>query len=324
MTPTIAQKENYSDRKISLFSPLYQNENSSTSIPLSSAIGASFVTTTLFIHEQELNAASSIDFLFKSSENVGSKDVLTLKLIGFSPQTGTAISFNEVYSDCANTSWIPTWKPLNETLEVVLNSTVLTARSSCRLRFNGFKPHKRVQFVNSKHRTAELKSFVTAYTVPETIIQYSSGVGFAFIMASIKFSGPYLNKLNGIPYTIKSVKDSNTLELTNTGEIDAVHNNIAIDGSVGNFSTKNLFEYFIQKNRGCIAPASTSIIDIDTQTNSTSVNIHSDVHMAGKINIAGNVSFGKLQQLNPSQTVSINFEQNQALQISNNIKILSL
>ena len=95
VTPTIAQKENYSDRKISLFSPLYQNENSSTSIPLSSAIGASFVTTTLFIHEQELNVASTVDFLFKSSENVGSKDVLILKLMGFSPQNGIAISFNE-------------------------------------------------------------------------------------------------------------------------------------------------------------------------------------------------------------------------------------
>ena len=155
---------------------------------------------------------------------------------------------------------------MKETLHVVLNSPVLKARSSCRLRFDGFKTPQRVQFVNSKHRTAELKSFVTAYTVPETIIQDSSGVGFAFTKASIQFSGPYLNKLNGIPYTIKSVKDSNTLELTNTGEINAVHNNIAIDGSVGNFSTKNLFEHFIQKNRGCI----TSIThhDVDTQTNS--------------------------------------------------------
>ena len=110
--------------------------------------------------------------------------------------TTAGISFNEVYSDCANTSWIPTWKPLNEALELWLNSPVLKARSSCRLRFDGFKTPQRVQFVNSSIERQSLKVLFLYCT--RNIIQDSSGVG-CIPKASIQFSGPYLNKQNGIP-----------------------------------------------------------------------------------------------------------------------------
>ena len=211
---------------------------------------------------------------------------------------------------------------LLERLTLALNSSILVAGTRCKIRINGFITPNDVQFANANNRTAALMSFVNSYRIPEIAIQKSTAVGFALTKASIRFSGPYLDRINGIPYVVNNVFDYNLIELEHTGNINHLHDELAFpeNSTVDNTTTVDIFGQFIQQNRGCMTTTRNSLFDVDTMDTEQVLNVRSDMKISGVTNIDGHLTFGNAEALYEEKSISIAFKQKQSLEIQNDME----